>query len=268
MKLPREKDDEVWTRIRHHDVEEMWKHSIAPHVAAAYAARMRLLRALVRESAPLGANVIDIGCAQGTLGLMLAEDGYKVSLLDVRAQALEYARERHEKGDVEFITSRAEDLAAAGRNFDVVICTEMIEHVPRPSGLLSILGALIKPRGLLLLTTPNGDYSLSRLPSYGVASQSVIDSAEADSMDGDAHRYAFTREELTSLVRGSGLAVEASGFFLPFWLLGHMKTRYVHRMLFAARQRILEVSTSLVGGTGPVARRTCSGMWMKARKAP
>lgn len=43
MKLSPAGDDSIWTRIREHDVMELWNHSIAPH-AAAYAARMDLPR--------------------------------------------------------------------------------------------------------------------------------------------------------------------------------------------------------------------------------
>jgi len=98
MKLPAERDDPMWARVRAHDVEELWDDSLAPHVAAAYRARLRLLVDLVAELAGPSGRVLDVGCAQGTLGLMLGERGVRVDLLDIRPENIEYARSRYEHG--------------------------------------------------------------------------------------------------------------------------------------------------------------------------
>src|SRR5580698_2816007 len=83
MRLPEARpEDPDWTAVRKHDVEELWDFSIAPHVAASYGARIDLLVGLIERFCPAGARVLDVGCAQGTLGLMLAERGFDVSLLD------------------------------------------------------------------------------------------------------------------------------------------------------------------------------------------
>lgn len=80
MKLPPSHPDPEWTRIRQHDLQKMkiWDPARAPQVAASYAARLRLLEGIVRRIAPLSAKLLDVGCAQGTLGLQLAEssDGH------------------------------------------------------------------------------------------------------------------------------------------------------------------------------------------------
>src|SRR4029079_16452433 len=100
MKLPAARpDDPAWSQLRDHDLQELWDHSRRPHVASAYAARLSLLTDIVTRLAGPGGRVLDVGCAQGTLGLMLAEQGLRVSLLDVRATNIEYARARHEHGD-------------------------------------------------------------------------------------------------------------------------------------------------------------------------
>jgi 2-polyprenyl-3-methyl-5-hydroxy-6-metoxy-1,4-benzoquinol methylase len=266
MRLPAERENPVWQRLRAHDIEELWDPSINPHVAATYAARLSLVEELIRRACPLPATVIDIGCAQGTLGLRLAEQGYAVTLVDVRPEALEYARARWEHGSVEYIVGGAGDVAGTGRRFDVVVCTEVLEHVPQPAELLGVLSSLVRSGGILMLTTPNADYALSRLPSFGSASQEVVDTAEPNSMDGDAHRYLFTLEELVALVRGVGLKVESAGFALPFWLEGHLKTRLAHRLLQRTTGHIVSTGRAAVRGGGPVARRTRSCVWLVARR--
>lgn len=264
MRLPAERESPVWRRLRAHDVEELWDHSISPHVAATYAARLSLIEELVRRARPAPATLVDVGCAQGTLGLRLAERGYVVTLVDMQPEALEYARERWETGSVEYVSGTAHDVAARGGKFDVVVCTEVLEHVPRPAEQLAALASLARPGGTIVLTTPNADYALARLPSFGSAKQDVIDTAEPNSMDGDAHRYLFTIQELVALVRGVGLAVERAGYALPFWLEGHLKTRYAHRVFHRATGRIVPYGRA--ARRGPLARRSCSSLWLVATR--
>jgi 2-polyprenyl-3-methyl-5-hydroxy-6-metoxy-1,4-benzoquinol methylase len=263
MKLPPERGDATWTRIREHDVEELWDHARAPHVAATYLARMELLRDVIAGLAPEG-RVLDVGCAQGTLGLMLGERGVPVDLLDIRPENIEYARSRYERGPVGFYVGLLSDDCPPRRDYQVVVCTEVLEHVPSPSDFLAQLKRKLRPGGALCLTTPNGDYALSRLPSYGGASQRTIDGAEANSLDGDAHTYLYTREELIALVRGIGLAVERHEFFSPVWLEGHLKTRYLHAVHYQRRHKLLPFSTVL---SGRLARRLCSAQLIVARSS-
>lgn len=208
MRLPEPRDDPDWRRARAHDVEELWDHNGAPHVATSYAARVEMIIRLVRRLAGPGDRVLDVGCAQGTYGLMLAEQGLRVSLLDVRAGYIEYAKARWERGEVEFYVGTVSDEYPPRRDYDVVLCTEVIEHVSAPAALLDALRRKVRPGGTIVLTTPNADYLVAGLPTYGRASQAVID-------DGDAHRYLFTQEEPVALVRSVALRVEGSSFFLP-----------------------------------------------------
>jgi 2-polyprenyl-3-methyl-5-hydroxy-6-metoxy-1,4-benzoquinol methylase len=266
MKLPPEKEDPDWSRLRQHDVEELWDHSINPHVASAYAARVSLLLEVVSRLAGPGGRVLDVGCAQGTVGLMLGERGFRVSLLDVRSTNIEYSRARYEHGQVDFHVGLLADQTPPGSDFDVVLCTEVLEHVPEPSRLLSQLARKARPGGYVCLTTPNADYAFSALPSYGGANQQVIDTAEPNSLDGDAHRYLYTREELVALVRGVGLRLESHGYFLPAWLVGHAKSRYIHRLLYRLRGEIVRLPGALPGSGDLFSRRLCASQWLVARR--
>jgi 2-polyprenyl-3-methyl-5-hydroxy-6-metoxy-1,4-benzoquinol methylase len=262
VKLPDPREDPLWIRIRAHDIEELWDPAVAPHVAATYQARMALLTDVAAGLAGPSGRVLDVGCAQGTLGLMLAERGLSVDLLDVRATSIEYARARHEHGQVTFHVGFVGDDCPPAKDFDLVICTEVIEHVPAPADLLQALKGKIKRGGALLLTTPNADYVFARLPSFGGADQTVIDWAEPNSSDGDAHRYLYTREELVALVRGVGFKLEAHRFFLPAWLEGHLKTRYLHRLAFATRKKVSRLPATVPDRLG---RRLCSSQYLVAR---
>lgn len=262
MKLPEAREEWTWALLRSHDIEELWDHAISPHVAASYRARMDLLCELVTGLAGPSGRVLDVGCAQGTLGLMLAERGLRVTLIDIRSQNIEYARARHEAGEVSFQVGILSDSCPPSNDYDVVICTEVLEHVQRPAEFLLQLKAKARPGGCLCLTTPNASYVLANLPSYGSARQSVIDLAEPDSLDGSAHRFLFTKEELIAMVRGVGMRIESHEFFLPAWLEGHVKTRHLHRLHYLARNVILDLSPRV---PEPFGRFACSSQYLVAR---
>lgn len=264
VRLPPSRNDPDYTRVRDHDVEELWDQIKAPHVSASYASRLSLMTSLILDRLPGGGSILDVGCAQGTLGLLLASRGYDVTLLDIRAGHIAYAKERHRRGNVTFVVGQLGQTRFAAP-FDLVIFSEVLEHLRTPSLVLGEMHRHLKREGLLLLTTPNADYGFAREPSFGTARQSIIDSAEDSSADGDAHRYLFSQAELVSVLRGSGFRINQLGFFLPFWLAGHLKTRHLYRLL--GRRRTLGVGLPDIVGTGLAARVLCAAQYAVATSA-
>jgi 2-polyprenyl-6-hydroxyphenyl methylase / 3-demethylubiquinone-9 3-methyltransferase len=77
------------------------------------------------------------------------------------------AARRHAVGQglsIDYRALRAEDLAATGTKFDVVVCLEVIEHVPDVRAFLSVVVGLVRPGGLLICSTLN-----RTLKSYALA---------------------------------------------------------------------------------------------------
>jgi 2-polyprenyl-3-methyl-5-hydroxy-6-metoxy-1,4-benzoquinol methylase len=264
MLLPPPLNDVDYAYVREHDVREWWDPSIQPHAALGYQLRIRLLLEQVRSHVLKGSKILDVGCAQGTLGLLLAESGYRVTLLDIREAHVRYARDRYEHGVVDFRVGRLAEAIPALPAFDAIVCTEVLEHVRAPGILLLEIAARLLPGGLLFVTTPNAEYSASRLPSFGSASQDVIEGSEMNSCDGDAHRYLYSREELTALIRGVGLRADEVAFALPFWTQGHLKTRYAISLWYEIVQRLPSLPTPKLF-TGRIARRISSCLVARAR---
>jgi 2-polyprenyl-3-methyl-5-hydroxy-6-metoxy-1,4-benzoquinol methylase len=184
----------------------------------------------------------------------------------VRATNVEYARARHVSGDVSFYVGLLADGTPPDADYDVVVCTEVLEHVLEPAQLLLGLARKVRPGGAVCLTTPNADYALSGLPSFAEAPQAVLDAAEDNSLDGDAHRFLYTREELITLVRGIGLRFETHGFFIPAWLEGHAKTRHLHRLLYRLRGDIAHLPSTMPAPARRLARHLCSSQWIVAKR--
>jgi SAM-dependent methyltransferase len=107
--------------------------------------------------------VVDAGCGNGWLAINCARLGYQTLGLGWSDDDLARARDRAEKLDssAQFEVQDLRDLAGRGdlvARFDVVTCTEVIEHIIDDSKLMMSLAELLRPGGLLLLTTPNAEY--------------------------------------------------------------------------------------------------------------
>ncbi len=116
--------------------------------------------AWIQTLAPLaGKKVVDIGCGGGILSDAMARQGAEVLGADLAVKSLKVAQlhalEAGTKG-VQYREISAEDLAQeqAGQ-YDVVTCTEMLEHVPDPASVVKACSTLVKPGGWVFFSTLN-----------------------------------------------------------------------------------------------------------------
>ena len=113
-----------------------------------------------------GLTVLDIGCGGGLVCEPMARMGAAVTGVDPAAANIEAAR-RHAEGQrltIDYRAIEAEQLVAAGATFDAVLCLEVVEHVPDPGAFLQTCAALVRPGGVLILSTIN-----RTLKSYALA---------------------------------------------------------------------------------------------------
>jgi 2-polyprenyl-6-hydroxyphenyl methylase/3-demethylubiquinone-9 3-methyltransferase len=104
-----------------------------------------------------GLTILDIGCGGGLVCEPLCRLGATVTGIDPATENVEAAR-RHAESQglaIDYRVARVEDLAAEDRTFDAVCCLEVIEHVPDPGAFLKTCAGLVRPGGLLLLSTIN-----------------------------------------------------------------------------------------------------------------
>jgi 2-polyprenyl-6-hydroxyphenyl methylase/3-demethylubiquinone-9 3-methyltransferase len=104
-----------------------------------------------------GLKVLDIGCGGGLVAEPLARLGAKVTAVDADGTAIAAARLHAGQRDVavDYRTGAAEDLVAAGERFDIVLALEIVEHVANRAMFVDLLARLVRPGGLLVLSTLN-----------------------------------------------------------------------------------------------------------------
>ena len=107
----------------------------------------------------LGIRALDIGCGGGLSSVALARMGALVTGIDPGSRALDAAREAAKKRDlsVNFFCGTLDEFDPSDNEpaFDLVLCLELLEHVPRPGELVQAAAHHLRPGGLLVLSTLN-----------------------------------------------------------------------------------------------------------------
>jgi len=104
-----------------------------------------------------GKRVLDCACGTGYGSRMLREAGGAASVVgvDIERKAIEYANKNHRVDATSFICSSGDCLALPNASVDVVTSFETLEHVPDDVALVEEFHRVLRPDGILIISTPN-----------------------------------------------------------------------------------------------------------------
>jgi 2-polyprenyl-6-hydroxyphenyl methylase/3-demethylubiquinone-9 3-methyltransferase len=114
-------------------------------------------RDLTQDHPFTGLRILDIGCGGGLLSEPMARLGATVVGADAAPRNIPVAQVHAAQSglDIDYRHTTAEDMAAAGERFDVVLNMEVVEHVANPLAYLTACQTLLKPGGLMICSTLN-----------------------------------------------------------------------------------------------------------------
>lgn len=104
-----------------------------------------------------GLRILDIGCGGGILSEPLARLGGEVVGIDPATENVEVARLHAQQSGlaIDYRATTAEALADAGEKFDIVIASEVVEHVADLPLFVKRACEMVKPGGFMAVTTIN-----------------------------------------------------------------------------------------------------------------
>lgn len=161
-----------------------------------------------------GLRILDIGCGGGLLSEPMARLGATVVGADAAARNIPVARLHAEQSglEIDYRHTTAEDMAATGEQFDVVLNMEVVEHVSDPLAYLTACRQLLKPGGLMIASTLNRNAKSYLFAIVGA--EQVMRWLPKGTHD---WRKFITPDELYDLIRKAGLdPVDRKGMVFNF----------------------------------------------------
>lgn len=175
-----------------------------------------------------GAQVCDLGVGKGYLSRLAIERGAgSVTAVDI---ATDYLTRLKGTG-IRLVQADAENLPFL-EEFDIIMCTDVLEHVFNPGSLLFCINQALKPGGRFIVRVPFRENLLNYSPHLGCKYRFV-------------HLRSFNKKLLKDMLTAAGFAVETvryDGFWLSrpadFWMRGPLRQKlylglqsYLHQKL-------------------------------------
>ena len=181
--------------------------------------REQIMQAL-REAAPLG-RALEVGPGSGVYLPLLSELAQAVVASDIeeaflaRARELAAARPNIEVVLDDIVASRLPDAS-----FDLVLCSEVIEHIPDPAGALASMHRILRPGGKLLLSTPHrfSPLELAGRVAFLPGIVDVVRRIYREPILPTGHISLMSAGEARRRLRDAGFRIErswATGVYLP-----------------------------------------------------
>lgn len=165
------------------------------------------------------ARILEIGCSGGGTGALALAQGRCASYHAIELDEASAARARERLSEVLVLdVEEMYDLPWPEGHFDALIMSEVIEHLRDPWAVLERLGALIRPGGMLLCSSPN----VSHYHFLKRVWNQRWDPEAAGIMDVTHLRW-FTPNSYQTLVESAGFRVACVGPIKPFDLWDRLR---------------------------------------------
>jgi SAM-dependent methyltransferase len=232
---------EVNRRTRYRTAIYQGDYFVAKHLS-------QFLLERVSSSITAGMNVGDLGCGEQPLRPLVEAKGARYVGVDVVQNA---------KQSID-VLAPIDKVPLPDAHFDAIICTEVLEHVPDVHAAFRELSRLLKPNGVLILTTPfcyplhEEPYDFGRLTPYQVQKSAVDNGLNVVELTpagneleviATAWCHLWTRSEWIKprLVKKLWTVFMRLGMNIPVWILsrlahGLMPAKYFLSILCVLRK--------------------------------
>ena len=144
--------------------QRLWSEfALANQLNPAQRHRWRIIAAEARRrlSGRHDPLVVDLGCGSGALLMQVRQSIPEARLLGVDLEPLALANAEKRLPDAEFHPADLETgscpaLEDRAGKADIILCSEVLEHLEKPANALQLAGRLLSPEGAFIVTVPSG----------------------------------------------------------------------------------------------------------------
>lgn len=227
-----ERDYARWNdeMVRRYDIDRYYERS---HPIVRWIERRRIAALVRLAAAQPGQQVLEVGCGGGHVLERFSHA--HLTGIDMSAEMLARTRVRC-GGDPDLMRGAAEALPFADRSYDVVLCTEVLEHTRDPAAVIAELMRVVRPGGRVVVSIPNErniDRAKRLLRSVPGLRRLLRTLAEEEN---EWHLHSFDLQMLRDIADGQAVIDVIAG--VPF---GGIAVRYV-ALLSPPRNRRAEGS--------------------------
>jgi 2-polyprenyl-3-methyl-5-hydroxy-6-metoxy-1,4-benzoquinol methylase len=124
--------------------------SVLSDVATEHLARYSFCLDLVKDKI-----VLDAACGEGYGTYLLSASAKIITGIDIDASIVKHAQLKYKNSNISFITGSVLQTPFADQTFDVIVSFETLEHLPEHEAMLQEFKRILKPQGLLIISTPD-----------------------------------------------------------------------------------------------------------------
>jgi O-antigen biosynthesis protein len=134
--------------------QEFTGERFVPGQGGSQIAYEHLHRYVFAEGLAQGRVVLDVACGSGYGAALLARRADRVLAFDIERRAVSFLADK-DVVNLDLVTARAEQVPLRSASVDLVTAFEVIEHVQAPEQLVREVARVVRPDGIVLISTPN-----------------------------------------------------------------------------------------------------------------
>lgn len=169
-----------------------------------------------------GEKILDIGCHQGEMTVLLSEKcGYVVGI-DLDESNIQVAQQQNKKRNISYRVMNAEQMWFEKETFDCIVVAEVLEHIHSPYDFLRDINKILVSNGALVISTPNPTsvtYFINMITVGKI--KRLVNKLEKESKGAGTevdHIFAWGFPELYRLLMTTGFKYEDhafAGYYMP-----------------------------------------------------
>lgn len=199
--------EDIWDQVPPNYYQQGIKHNMLQQ--AWHTGKLRIIRTIINQYSHPN-KILDVGCASGWFLHELSKQYHKTKCfgIDVYGQAISYGKKRYPS--LVLKKADAHSLPFPDKSFDVIVCTEVLEHVENPEKVIHEIKRILTDDGLAIIEMDTGNLLFRVVWFWWTNIRNGVWK--------DSHIHVFTTQKLEKMIKRAGFSIQQKYIFN--WTMG------------------------------------------------